>query len=82
MGALAEAFVTFLAHVHGASAKQTAAEKAKAEQGVADAAKNLMALYVAYVPSVPDEDPHDAAAVKLIEKVENMETFAALVIPE
>jgi hypothetical protein len=79
MGQVAVAFVNFLARVHDASKQGGSGEKAKAEEAVSEAAKKLMALYVAYKPAEPKEDAHDASAVTLIENVDDMETFAAYV---
>lgn len=73
MGQLAEAFVKFLARVHDAS------NNPKAQHAVSNAATSLMDLYVRYAPTEP-EDAHDASTVKLIENVQDMETFASYLL--
>jgi hypothetical protein len=69
MGQLAEAFVKFLGQVHRSHAAQTEADRTLAEQSVSQAAKDLMSLYMAYVPAEP-LDLHDEATAKLIEEVD------------
>ncbi len=79
MGALAEAFVHFLGHVHRSNAAKTEGEKTAAGQRVGEAAKTVMELYVAYKPADP-VDLHDEAAVKLITQVKDVEALATCVI--
>lgn len=78
MSALAESFVNFLAQVR-ASNGVTGAAKIKMEREVAHAAQDLMGKYLGYRPADP-EDQYDAATIKLIEKIDDFEALAALIV--
>ena len=78
MGDLANAFAEYLALLNQANNEKSPTLKAQLKPGLDKAASTVNDRYKAYSPTSP-EDPYDAAAARLIEKVEDLSMFAALI---